>query len=500
MKNSLKKMHYFLSPLLFFSFSLLVYPQNEAPIPNATPTVKGPNFVFIYTDDHRYDAMSVVQAEQGEKARVPWIETPNMDRLAREGIRFRNAFVINSLCAPSRATILTGTYGYKNGIVNNHTEFPVDNVTYPSLLRKAGYTTGYVGKWHMGKQSGQRPGFDFSASFVGQGNYQAEKCQYEVNGKPTPVTGWVDDVTTDFALQFIRENQKKPFAITVGFKSPHGPPTPPERFANYYGAQKSRTVPSLGIPPIFFQTPNTEYPLTPPGMTSGFENYHRCVHAADENLGKILNELDTLGLTENTMVIYTSDNGLFNGEHKLGDKRAAYEESMRVPMLLRYPKLEAKGKTNDSMVLNLDIAETILDYAGVPIPAEMQGRSWRPLLEGKEVDWRKSYFYAYFIENEYPKMPTTTAVRNETAKLVKYVGHEEWTELYDIQKDPYETKNLFNNPEHAELRKQMEALFEKESKSIEFQIPSFVDDPTAKGKPGAGKKEKAHEKTEGEGE
>src|SRR4051812_26368332 len=192
--------------------------------PGAEP--RKPNFVFVYTDDQRWDAMGVVQREQGDKGRFPWLKTPNMDRLAAEGTRFRNAFVVNSLCAPSRASFLTGLYGHANGIVNNHTPFAAQ-ATWATQLKSAGYVTGYVGKFHMGSQSGQRPGFDYSASFVGQGKYF--DCPVEVNGKSTPTTGWIDDVSTDFALTFLREHSKQPFALAIGYKSSHGPFSPPPR-------------------------------------------------------------------------------------------------------------------------------------------------------------------------------------------------------------------------------------------------------------------------------
>ena len=449
------------------------------------------NFVFIYTDDQRYDGMSVVQKDLGEKGRFPWISTPNMDRLAQEGVRFRNAFVVNSLCSPSRASFLTGTYGYRNGIVNNHTEFPLDSVTYATLLHQAGYTTGYIGKWHMGKQV-ERPGFDYYASYIGQGHYM--DMPFSINGTITPTQGWVDDISTGYAIQFLRDNKDKPFELSVGFKSPHGPPTPPPRFTDFFSSkEKSRTVPSLGLPPVFF--PDAQIKPTPPGgwISRPIDaQYFSTVHAVDEDLGKILDELDKLGLAENTMVIYTSDNGLFRGEHQLDDKRAAYEESMRVPMLVRYPKLGIKGKLVDQDVLYIDIAETMLDYAGVKIPAEMQGRSWRPLLEGQAPDWRRAFFYSYYVESEYPRLPTMMAVRNGSAKLTKYSGHDEWTELFDLKNDPNEVKNLIHDPESAGLLRRMEALYDQEAKAIAYEIPSFVDNPAASKKSTPdGKKKKA---------
>jgi len=435
-----------------------------------------PNFLFVYTDDQRWDAMSVVQREHGERARFPWIQTPNMDRLAAEGVRFRNAFVVNSLCAPSRASFLTGCYGYLNGVVNNHTEFPVTNVTYATLLQKAGYVTGYIGKWHMGKQSGQRPGFSYSASFVGQGKYV--DCPFEINGKSTETKGWVDDVSADFALNFIRENKDKPFLLAVGLKSPHGPRTPPQRLATFYANEQAHTVPNLSIPAIYLNAPDyaTAQP-TPPGLVAKTDlDYHRCIHAADEELGKLLDELDKLGLADNTFVIFTSDNGYYLGEHRLGDKRSAYEESMRVPMLVRYPKLGVKGKLVDTAAINIDIAPTIVDYAGIPVPPQIQGRSWRPLLEGNPTDWRRAFFYCFYYETKF-RTPTMMAVRNESAKLVKYPGHDEWTELFDVKADPYEIKNLVHDSGYSDLRQQMEAEYSKESAAIGFEIPVFADNP-----------------------
>lgn len=428
-----------------------------------------PNILLVITDDQRYDTLSVVQAEQGEKGRFPWIETPNMDRLAKDGVRFRNAFVVNSVCSPSRASILTGLYSHHNGIANNRTPFPENATTYVKLLREAGYRTGYFGKWHMGFQSGQRPGFDFSASFVGQGHYFDEP--FEINGRAVPTKGWVDDVTTDYALEFLRENNGsgQPFAMTVGYKSPHGPHTPPPRLANRYSGLKSKDVPNLGIPLIFDPDKKADKMDNP--------NYHRTLSGVDENLGRILDELDRLGIAENTLVIYTSDNGMFRGEHRLGDKRAAYEESMRVPMLFRYPKLGLPAEVLDQIVLNIDIPPTILDYAGVKIPGTMQGRSWKPLLAGDTKDWRTSFFYCYHLEREYPRVPTTMAVRTASAKLIKYPDHPEWTELFDLQADPYETRNLITDPAAADLKARMEELYENESKAVGFRIPEFADKP-----------------------
>ncbi len=432
-----------------------------------------PNFVFIYTDDQRWDALGVVQREQGEKARFPWLRTPALDRMAKEGVRFRNAFVVNSLCSPSRASFLTGCYGHLNGIVNNHTPFPEDNVTYASLLRSAGYATGFVGKWHMGKQSGQRPGFDYSASFLGQGRYF--DCPFEINGETTQTKGWVDDVSTDYAVEFLRRNRTKPFLLVMGYKTAHGPFDPPPRHANTYQGEQARSVPNMNDPAIYRSEKRgggkTELPdLVPTNM-----GYFRGLTAIDENVGRVLHVLDELQLSDRTMVVFSSDNGFYLGEHGLGDKRSAYDESLRIPLIIRYPKLGG-SKVVDRMALNIDIAPTLLEYAGVDVPERMQGRSWRPLLEGNAAGWRDAFFYCYFYERGFTT-PTVTAVRTDTAKLIKYPGHEEWTEMFDLAADPYETSNLIDSPERAALRQELETQYQRQAAAIDFEIPPFADDP-----------------------
>jgi arylsulfatase A-like enzyme len=443
-----------------------------------------PNFLFIYTDDQRWDAMGVVQREQGQRARFPWFKSPNMDRLAAEGVRFRNAFVTCSLCAPSRAALLTGRYNHLNGITNNHTEFPVNSVTHATLLRAAGYKTAYIGKWHMGNQRGQRPGFDYSASFIGHGRYN--DCSVEINGVPTPTKGWIDDVDTAFAIQWMKQNRDRPFSLVVGFKSPHSPrggKNLPERLRNLYAGETSRPVPNFGAPAIY-------HPLDeatgkqPQGLAANSVHldYLRHVTGTDENLGKLLDALDELGLTEDTAVVYSSDNGYYLGEHGLGDKRSLYEESLRIPMLVRYPRLFGKGLVIDEMVLNIDLAPTFLDLAGVPAPREMQGVSWKSLAAGqKPANWRRSFLAEYFYESGV-NVPTIVGVRTANAKLVKYPGHAEWTEVFDLAVDPYELKNLAADP--AATAK-LSAEFDAQVKAVKYAVPPDADKPrpsTAKAK------------------
>ena len=432
-----------------------------------------PNFVFVLTDDHRFDAMGVVQREQGERGRFPWFKTPSMDRMAEEGVRFRNAFVTTSLCSPSRAAFLTGTYNHNNGIVYNHTPFPEDSVTWASLLRAGGYKTGYVGKWHMGKQGGKRPGFDYSASFIGQGKYGNQA--FEINGVSQSTKGWVDDVSTDFAIDFIRENKSKPFAIQLSFKSPHGPCKPHSRLKKLYEGEFCRPAANELFSPPYDTTDTTEPPYEI-GTADRRLSRFRCIYGADENLGRVLDVLEELNLAENTMVVYASDNGYYMGDHGLKDKRTAYEESMRIPLLVRFPKLAQKGALVDADVLNIDLAPTILDYAGLEIPEEMQGRSWRQLLAtGEATDWRKAIFYEYF--ESAGAAPTLQAVRTSNYKLVKYPNHPDWTQLFNLKEDPYETKNLVDDPE---LLSRMEDELARQAEAVQFKVPDIVKKNTRK--------------------
>ncbi|WP_395144469.1 sulfatase-like hydrolase/transferase, partial [Armatimonas sp.] len=425
-----------------------------------------PNIIVIYTDDQRWDALGVVQREQGSKGRFPWLKMPNLDKLAAEGTHFRNAFVVNSLCAPSRATLLTGQYGHTNGIVNNHTPFSESNATIATLLKSAGYRTGYVGKWHMGTQR-ERPGFDFAASFIGQGKY--ENCPFVVNGKDTPTNGWIDDVSTDYALQFLKESTGKPFLLVLGFKTAHGPFSPPPSHANDYASDTARPVPNVGLAPAY--APERKGAANASTLNRG---YFRCLSAMDDCVGKLLAAID-----DNTVVIFASDNGFYLGEHSLGDKRSAYDESLRIPLVIRLPKALRKARQVEQLALNVDIAPTVLELAGVPVPRAMHGRSLLPLALGKPpTDWRKAFFYTYFFERGF-SIPTTQCVRTETAKLIQYPGHPEWTEVYDLKADPYETKNLATDNHFVELHAALEQEFERQKKAIGFEIPPFADKPGA---------------------
>lgn len=339
----------------------------------------------------------------------------------------------------------------------------------------------------MDGQTGRRPGFEYSASFIGQGRY--EDCPFEVNGERRATQGWVDDVSTDFALEFIERSKSGPFLLIVGYKSPHGPWSPPERLREKYGDVEPKPPVNADAKAPFDGKFDVHRPNRPArkrranraaqGRHEMARNYFRTIYGVDENLGRLLDALDEHGLTQNTVVVYTSDNGFFLGEHGRGDKRAAYDESLRIPLLLRYPKLDSKKNTIDAMVLNIDLAPTILDVAGLAIPEQMQGKSWRPLFDGKSEGWREAFFYEYFFERNFA-IPTILAARTETTKLIKYPGHDEWTELYDLANDPYEMNNLADDPAHRSLRRRMEAEFERQAEAVEFRIPDYADEPPMK--------------------
>ncbi len=450
-----------------------------------------PNFLFIYTDDQRFDCLGVVQEEQGEKARFPWLQTPNLDRLAAEGARFRNAFVVQSLCTPSRASFLTGTYTHTHGIFTNFTPFPENMMHFGKALTGAGYRTGYIGKWHMGRQGGKRPGFTYSASYLGQGVFQ--DCPFELDGVETATRGWVDDVATDYALDFIRRNQEQPFAVALGYKSGHIPCTPPERLAELYrGEHMGPAINHTDLPVYLGRVHMARPEHLKTGGNVRVEDemeYFRTLTAIDENVGRLMEVLDELGLSRNTMVIFSSDNGYHFGEHGIGDKRSAYEVSMRVPMIIRYPGLPVNETVPEANVLNIDVAPTIMDFAGIEIPDHVQGRSLRPLLEGQALKIREAFLYEYFFSytdiTDYeiqtgnpPITPTIVALRTDKAKLITYPGRD-WLELFDLENDPYERDNLAGDPEHAALLARMQAALAAEKERLDFRIPEkakFVPD------------------------
>ena len=425
-----------------------------------------PNFIFVIADDHRWDAMGAVQKEHGEKGRYPWFESPSMDRLAAEGVRFRNAFITHSICSPGRAGFLTGQYTHVNGVMDNNTPFPENSVTHATLLRDAGYQTAYFGKWHMGDQK-ERPGFQYTASFIDQGIYQ--DCPVLINGVKTPTKGWIDDVSANLAIDWLKQNGSKSFSMVLGFKSPHnkrGGANLPDRLRNLYEGKTTRRTPNCDLAAIYHKPLAEEDKGKERGLSANSVHldYLRHIKGIDENLGRLLDTLDALKLAEDTVVVYSSDNGYFLGERGLGDKRALYEEGLRIPFIVRYPRLFPKGKLVDDMVINQDLAPTFLDLAGLPAHPGMHGVSFKELAQGnKPANWRTSFLSYY--RKELGDTPTCRGIRTEDAKLIVYPKNPEWTEVYDLKDDPYELNNL---PADGPLATRLKAELEKQMKVVGF--------------------------------
>lgn len=427
---------------------LTLFMQNT----NAPDSSKRPNFVIMIADDQRYDAAGFVQREQGATGRFPWFTngTPGLDRLAASGMNFRNAFVVQSVCSPSRAAMLTGLYNHINGVQNNSTRFPLDAVNFAQTLRERGYRTGYFGKYHMTRTMIERPGFDDTVSFIGHGHY-TDVVMYR-DGLGQTNTGWVDDLTAANAMEFLEANQTNHFAMVVGFKSPHSPFTPPPRNANLYANEKVIGVPSLGKP-----APYRTNQVIATDATK--RNYFRCITSMDENVSRLLDKLDALNLSSNTVVVFISDNGNVIDEHGMTmNKWSSYEASIRTLFLMRYPPLTAASRTNDAIVLNIDLMPTLLELAGLTVPTNLMGRSLVPLLSGATpTTWRKDFLYENFRDTPANLIPIQFAVRNATNKFVMYPGRPDWTELFNHAADPHETNNLANVPAFSGLRSAMNA-------------------------------------------
>lgn len=457
-----------------------------------------PNVMFIMTDDQAVGQMS------NEGGTI--IQTPNMDRLAREGVRFANNFCTNSLCAPGRATVLTGTYSHINGIRGNSeakgaTEVLDPNLaTYPRVLRENGYRTAMIGKWHLPQDPA---GFDYWNILPGQGLYFDP--EFIEMGERKKYSGYCTDITTDLALDWLKkQTSPEPFCLVYQHKAPHRPFTPPKRHANlldgvtlpkpatYDDDYATRMVAREARDMKFEVSVARDYEDLPAGLSPEakkdwifnrfVKDHYASLYAVDENLGRVLDYLDKTGLAEDTVIVYTSDNGFYLGEHGWYDKRFMYEPSLRIPLLIRYPRLELKGHVAREFSQNIDYAPTMLDLAGVPVPESMQGRSLKPILEGAPPeDWRTSVYYAYWEnswalrnaspeEMSYPSFTYFTAhrvgphhgVRTDRYKLIHFFSEGDYWELFDLQEDPNELNNLYGRdgyaPVTAELKTKLEAL------------------------------------------
>jgi arylsulfatase A-like enzyme len=412
-----------------------------------------PNLVIMMTDDQRQDAMSCA----GNK----FLKTPNMDRIAGEGMRFQNMFVTNALCSPSRATLLTGVYSHTHGVIDNkNRNLPADMPLMSDYLRDAGYEVAFCGKSHQAKALRDRK-WDYYFGYMGQGSYLKPRAAEGVDGKEQNYDGWMDDVVTDKAVAWLKRKHDKPFCLFLFFKAPH---RSWERAPRHQDLFKDITIPKPDLwnadrtakPKAFAEADNKIGTFKDIPTYEGFiKDYYAVLTGVDENVGKVLAALKETGKLDDTAVMYTSDNGFFAGEWQAMDKRFMHEPSIRVPLLVRYPKLVKAGSLNDRMVLNIDIAPTALDLAGVAVPKTMHGRSLVPLLKGDKADWRKDWLYEYY---EFPgphSVRKHRGVRTERYKLMHYYEAPEEFELYDLQKDPQELTNLYGKAEHAELVKQL---------------------------------------------
>lgn len=442
---------------------LLAFPIST--IGQRSPTIgtSRPNIVFILVDDLRWDELGC--------AGHPFIKTPNIDRIAREGAMFRNAFVTTPLCSPSRASFLTGQYAHTHGIIDNVDRSAASQrlVTFPFLLHQSGYATAFVGKWHMGNDDKPRPGFDRWVSFKGQGTYTDPEINED--GREIKTTGYTTDVLNGYAVEFIKRKHDRPFLVYLAHKAIHPEVkqnddgsvdlSASERFIpakRHERAFEGKTIPRR---PNYGRKPEGKPALERqigdlPGLGPGtvtpdqaILGRQRTLLAIDEGVGEILKALQQTGQLDNTIVVFTSDNGYFYGEHGLSvERRLAYEESIRLPLLVRYPKIVKPNSVRDEFALNIDIAPTLLDLAGVSIPTTLQGRSFVPLLRGLRVAWRSSFLVELYSDKVFPRIAQMAykAVRNQRWKYIQYVELKGMDELYDLKTDPYELKNLINEP------------------------------------------------------
>ena len=482
-----------------------------------------PNIVFLFSDDHALQAISAYHERFRELA-----PTPNIDRIAKEGALFERSYCTNSICGPSRASILTGKHSHLNGFRNNDTDkFDGSQQTFPKLLRSAGYSTAMIGKWHLVTEP---TGFDHWDILPGQGNYYNPDF-LSTNPRQKRHEGYCTDLITDKAIEWLKTGRPKdkPFMLMCQHKAPHrnwmpAPrhldlfkgvemPEPPTLFDDYSGRSKllgtqhmtiarhfawghDMFLPHMPDNPTFLNMGNHEPKRMNPEQLAAFEaayreeneqllnglkngtiddkaltrwkyqryikNYLRCVRALDENIGRMLDYLDESGLSKNTIVIYSSDQGFYLGEHGWYDKRWMFEESLAMPFVIRWPGVVKPGVRSKAIIQNIDYAPTFLEAAGAPVPPDIQGRSLVPVLKnGGEApaDWREAIYYAYYGERTH-NVPPHDGIRTSRYKLFRFTGTDEW-QLFDLEKDPQEMKSIHDDPANASLLSELKALYQK---------------------------------------
>jgi N-acetylglucosamine-6-sulfatase len=434
-------------------------------VPQPVAGAKPRNVVFILSDDHRYDAMSFMGH--------PFARTPHMDTMARNGVHLKNALVTTSLCSPSRASILTGLYTFRHRVIDNNRPIPSGTVYFPQYLQKAGYATAFVGKWHMGGDSDDpRTGFDHWVSFRGQGEYLPPTPSYTLNvdGERVKQKGYITDELTDYAIDWLAKQKpaEKPFFLYLSHKAVHANFTPAERHAGTlnnlpFTRPVSETIqpPETNRPRWVVDQRNSWHGVEFPyhsdlDIEKYYKRYCETLSAVDDGIGRVMEQLRKMGVYDDTLVIYMGDNGFMFGEHGLIDKRVAYETSIRVPMIMQCPSLFKGGKVVDDLVANIDVAPTILEACGLATPPHMDGQSFIPLAQGREVPWRKEFLYVYYWEKNFPQSPTVFALRGERYKYITYYGLWDADELYDLQEDPGEQRNLLYDEQFKNVANQME--------------------------------------------
>jgi len=473
-----------------------------------------PNVVFLMSDDHAAHAISAYQKYLKYGAHLP--RTPNLDHLARDGMLFINSFVTNSICGPARATVLTGQYGHLNGVMTNNEALHPMTVTFPRLMQAAGYQTALFGKWHLRTQP---VGFTKYEILAGQGPYY-NPVLYKSASDSTRYIGYTLDIVTGLATEWLRNGRAKdrPFLLMLTFNAPHrwwdpGPnqlglyrdtifAEPPTFWDSAQGRASPAKDPEMKIGldlvdrDLKLADPTNLTPEQLPAYHDAYakENaafraahltgdaltrwnyqrfiadYMRVIASLDEQVGKILDALDAGGLSKNTVVVYTSDQGFFLGDHGWFDKRWMYEESLRTPLIVRWPGVVKRGSSNTDLVMNLDVAETFLDLAGVKVPHSMQGASIVPLLRGrKPAGWRDAIYYQYFEYPGWHSVRRQYGVRTKQYKLIHYYEINEW-ELFDLARDPQELHSVYGDkkyaPVAAEMKRKLAAL------RAEYRVPS----------------------------